>query len=269
MRDPGRAGAHIDPDAGPASAVGGGGCRAAALRAVSPRPDWLEPVMITPEQLASWSRRPEPRPTRRSQTKAIADGCGAWSSCCSPSKRGCDAATRSRVAARRPRGTRCLIGAGVTLSRVQRRWRLRLIALAMAVGGAVFALHDCGAVACSTRRATRRCGSRCWPAPARRDVRDREPHAVGTRRGHGDRATTGSLDNLVVTAAELDADPRPVARKFAMRSIGRRRRGLARWTSRASCRSAADRHRGGRGHGLRDPGRNRWRRHRNTRSTHR
>ena len=30
----------------------------AALRAVSPRPDRFEPVMLTPEQLSSWSRQP-------------------------------------------------------------------------------------------------------------------------------------------------------------------------------------------------------------------
>jgi len=99
-----------------------------------------------------------------------------------------------------------------TLSRVRRRWRLRLFARAVAIGGAAFALALVLYV--SAFDASR--NTALWIAVVA-GAGAAVMFAVANRRWSAlDAATAiertaGSLDNLVVTAAELDADPRPIA----------------------------------------------------------
>ena len=99
-----------------------------------------------------------------------------------------------------------------TLSLVGRRWRLRLFARAVAVGGAAFA--PALVLALSALDASRT--TALWVAVATGAGAAAAFAAANRRWSAIDAAaaierTAGSLDNLVITAAELDAAPRPIA----------------------------------------------------------
>ncbi|MEO7135882.1 MAG: hypothetical protein ABI024_16875 [Vicinamibacterales bacterium] len=99
-----------------------------------------------------------------------------------------------------------------TLSLVRRRWRLRLFARAVAIGGAAFALAL--VLSLSAFDASRQVA--LWIAVGA-GASAAVMFAIANRRWSALDAAkaielaAGSLDNLVITAAELDADPRPIA----------------------------------------------------------
>lgn len=100
----------------------------------------------------------------------------------------------------------------LAVSRVRRRWRVRLLALALAIGGAVFALTLLLAPALfETSRTTAlwiaalaAIDAAAWFALANRQFSALDAAKAIER-------STGPHHNLVVTAVELDEQPRPVS----------------------------------------------------------
>src|SRR5687768_14261608 len=97
------------------------------------------------------------------------------------------------------------------LSIVQRRWRLRSMAQAIAAGGATFALALILTLTVFTTARTTAlwismlCGAAAFLASV-----VRSPQLSGVAAARVVEQTTPGLDNLIVTAAELEEHPRPV-----------------------------------------------------------
>ena len=241
-----------------------------ALRAVSPRPERFEPVMLTPEQLSSWSRQPG-SPPANAPLRDEGDRRWLWGIVlAAPGSRSVDATSpfgdrdASQMTARYALPDPALT---TTLSRVRRRWRLRLFARAAAIGGAAFALalvlslsaFDASrntALVDRNRRpaAAQPCCSRSRIAGGRRSIRPRRSSARA-------RSITSSSPRRSSTR-----DPRPIAAEIRQeidRQAAERLGSVDIARVIPLAQPVGDR--GGDPRGLRLACQRRWRRHRHTR----
>jgi hypothetical protein len=101
---------------------------------------------------------------------------------------------------------------GTTLARVQRRWRLRSMALATAAGGGMFALSLLlSPVLFDASPATALWISLIAGASGGAWITWRSPVFTAVDAARAIEHASGGFDNLIVTAAELDERPRPVS----------------------------------------------------------